>query len=64
MATTESRVPVVLDGIVGSSRETPGDGGPFVAVKLMSLNDGRVFQRGEWTMLHQGTKLVAPSQTA
>jgi hypothetical protein len=50
--------------IIGSSSETPGDGGPFVTVKLMGLNDGRVFQRGEWMMLHQGTELVAPSQAA
>ncbi len=40
---TENRVPVVFDRIIGSSSETPCDGGPFVAVKLMGLNDGRVF---------------------
>ncbi len=64
MATTQSRVPVILNGIVCSAGQNPGDGGPFVAVEVMRLDDGRVFQGGEGTMVHQGAQLVAPSQAA
>ncbi len=64
MATTKCRVPVVLDRIVGSAGENPSDGGPFVAVQVMGLDDGRVFEGGEGTMLHGRAQLVTPSQAA
>jgi hypothetical protein len=60
----EGGVPVVLDGVVGASREQAGDGGPLVAEAGVGAQDGVVLVRGEGAVLHLRGELVAPPEAA
>lgn len=55
---------MVLDGVVSAAGEEARDGGPFVAVNGVRLDDDRVLRRGKRAVLHVGAELIAPPETA
>lgn len=60
----ESRVPVILDGVISATIEKTSNGGPLVAESGVSLDNGVIFIGSERVMLHLRRKLVAPPESA
>ena len=53
---------MVFDSVISPAGEEPGDGGPFIAVQSLSVNDRLVFLGGEGSMLDLRRELVEPPE--
>ncbi|WVZ21593.1 hypothetical protein V8G54_008915 [Vigna mungo] len=60
----ERGVPVVLNGVIGSTRQQTGNGGPPVSVLGVGGDDGLVLLGREGPVLDGGAELVAPAEAA
>ncbi|KAI5439357.1 hypothetical protein KIW84_024944 [Lathyrus oleraceus] len=60
----QSRVPVVFNSVVGSTRQKTGYGSPFVSESGMCSDYSIILFRRESPMLHLRRKLITPTQPA